>query len=391
MDPMINKFRGLNNVTDPLRLGAEWSVLADNVDFTGDGTFARRDGFSRAVTGTFSGAYSARNFSALYVVEGGVLKRVLPDLTMVALKALASTAQMYWDEINTQVYFTNGTDSGIITQDDEVLDWEWVIPDTPDLGAITGNCAAGQYAVSCTFMLPDGRETGAGAAAYIDLPDNSALLIENIPQEPGCVTNVYISPANSTVAGFAFATTKPTQTWNGAPDSLGAELTDTLLEPLPAGATHVTFWRGRAYVMTYMADADTTIVWFSEPLGFHLFNPGSSYFALPGKGTMLVAHEDALLVGSDSAIHAYDGERLTQLADYGVVPGYGAVEDEDTGKVLFWTVRGLCEALPFSNLTLRQISVECGLSAGAAIIRQNGAKRYVVALQKGGTAFNKRS
>ena len=50
--------------------------------------------------------------------------------------------------------------------------------------------------------------------------------------------------------------------------------------------------------------------------------------------------------------------------------------------------RGLCAALPFANLTERQVSVAPGLRAGGAIVRYAGQKRYIVALQSSGVAFN---
>jgi hypothetical protein len=80
---------------------------------------------------------------------------------------------------------------------------------------------------------------------------------------------------------------------------------------------------------------------------------------------------------------------LATLAPYGALPGQHWSLDEDDGMVLFWTTRGVCQALPFSNLTERQVSVAPGLRAGGAIVYSGGQKRYVVAIQQGGSAFNK--
>ena len=131
-------------------------------------------------------------------------------------------------------------------------------------------------------------------------------------------------------------------------------------------------------------------MWFSEALAFHLFNLNSGFFIVPGRVTMLAPTEDALLIGTTARIFAYS-EKLDLLAKYGVVPGQHWVEDEQVDgskRILFWTTRGVCSALPFTNLTEKNVSVAPGIRAGGTIVRQGGQKRYLVALQQGGSAFN---
>ena len=129
-----------------------------------------------------------------------------------------------------------------------------------------------------------------------------------------------------------------------------------------------------------------TVVWFSEPLGFHLFGLSSDYISVPGRVLMLAKHDDALLIGTELRVYAYDGEKLDEIAEYGVVPGWHDCDEPD--RTLFWTVRGLCTALPFTNLTERQISVAPGVRAGGTVVYANGQRRYLVSLQQGGSAFN---
>jgi hypothetical protein len=56
--------------------------------------------------------------------------------------------------------------------------------------------------------------------------------------------------------------------------------------------------------------------------------------------------------------------------------------------VLFWSLRGLCAALPFQNLTENQVSVAPGARAGGCLIQSGGQKRYLTVLQQGGQPFN---
>lgn len=386
----LKRFKGLNNVSDPLRLGMDWLRVADNVDVSASGSLVRRPGYTRALAATPSGAYASIDTTRLYLVDGGVLKQVHPDLSTVALRAGLSAAPMHWAEADGAVYYANGPDKGIIMADGTVTDWDWPAPGDVTLAAGSGRLAAGTYAVVCTFRLPDGRETGTGPVATLTLPEHSALTITGIPQVAGLSTQVYLAPADSTVYGWAFATTATAATWNAPPDTLGAELTTHLLDPPPATASQPAFWRGRMYLLDYLPADDMTIVWFSEPLGYHLFDLAANFFAVPGRGTLLVGHADGLIVGTDRRIAVYDGESLKTLADYGVVPGWAAAKDDDDGRLLLWTARGLCAVLPFSNITQEQLSVRSGLQAGAAIVRANGQKKFVVALHQGGTAFNQR-
>lgn len=127
------------------------------------------------------------------------------------------------------------------------------------------------------------------------------------------------------------------------------------------------------------------MVWFSEPLGYHLFNLDSNFFMVPGKVTMLAPHAAALVIGTDKHIHAYTGESLSQVADYGVVPGQHWAQDDD--RLIFWTTRGVC-TFPFSNLTERSVSVAPGVRVGGCLVRSGGQKRYLAVLQQGGDAFN---
>lgn len=377
--PRIDAFKGLNNVTDPLRAGLGWLTQADNINITDSGAIERRDGYSLHMAGAYTGAYSTVDFSRMYVVVGGLLK----DFVGNTLKALASSAPMFWTEINDAVFFNNGTDSGIINPDNSVMPWRWETPTTPTLTAVTGNLPAGLYRVLCTNNLADGRETGACDPAEIVLIEGQALQISGLT--PG--GNVYIAPADSTVFQYAGYPDGTAFVWNSSPDGLGRDFQNDFLDPLPTGADVIQAWKGRLYAAVYMPSQAQTAIFFSQPIGFHLFNLAQDFFIVPGCVTMLAPTDTALIVGTDKAIHAYTPEGLPTLASYGVIPGQHWSQDDDR-RILFWTARGLCAALPFSNLTERQVSVAPGVQAGGTIVRSGGQKRYLAVLQQGGSAFN---
>lgn len=298
--PSISAFKGFNNVSDPLRLGLGWLVSATNINITDSGAIEQRKGYSRLFTGSFTGAYATLDAQRLYLIDAGVLKAMAA--TPVTLAALTSTDPMFWCEVNENVYFNNGTDSGIIQPDNEVLPWRAsTLADTQFLSA-----------------------------------DGTAL--------------------------------------------------SNLLDPLPLGTDVIQHWKGRIYASQPMISDGQSVVWFSEPLGYHLWKLDTSFFTVPGIVRAMAPTKDALIVGTDERIYAYSSEGITQLANYGVVAGDSW--DRDGERILMWTTRGLCIALPFENLTERQASVAPGVRVAARVIREGGQRRFVAALQQGKEAFN---
>lgn len=380
------KFRGMNNVTDPLTLGMGWLAQAENIDITNLGKIRKRAGYTKQMDGNLTGAYSTLDFTRMYVVDDGYLKAMTSPTTALPLRAMTSADPMHFAEVNQRVFFNNGADRGIILPDNSVIDWDWPVPDVPMISTVTGSLPAGLYRVCTTLVLPDGRETGNSDTAEIVLSDGQALQITGIPQVAGLVTRTYIAPADSTVFQLANADSPAAIVWNERPESLGVDLLTDNLNPLPADATVIQVWKGRVYAAQYFEADNQTAIWFSQPLGFHLFDLSKDFILIPGRVTMLAPHDQALLIGSDDRIYAYTPDGLSTLAPYGAVPGWNWSEDD--GRILFWTARGLCSALPFTNLTDKSVSVAPGISAGGCVMHNKGQKRYVVALQRGGHAFN---
>jgi hypothetical protein len=388
--PRVDRFKGLNNVSDPMRLGLGWLATAENINITDTGAMEGRDGYSLAMAGSFTGAYSTLDYARMYLVDGGVLKAMAGPSTAHALRPGLASAPMHWAEVNDNVYFNNGTDSGIIWPDNTIQEWRWPQPSAPAVAAVTGDLPVGLYRVCCTFLNQNGRETGAGDIAEIDISAGQALQISGIPQAAEHTTCVYIAPANSTVFQFAANPSNTAMVWNDSPDALGVDLRANDFYPLPTGCGVIQHWRGRMYAAQYLPTENQTVIWFSQPLGYHLFKLESDFIMVPGRVRMLAPTQTGLVIGTDKRIHAYDGTSLVQLAEYGVPPGQHWCAD-DNEAVKFWTNRGVASALPFSNLTERAVSLAHGNQAGAAIVRSGGQKRFLVSLQQGGNAFNPHS
>ena len=395
-DLQVTRFKGLNSVQDLLSLGLDWQTQADNLHITSAGKLQRRTGFAATPTlaGTaISAAYATRDQQRAYLIDSGTLKTA----DGVTLTTGLSTDPAFWAETNDLVFMANGTDALMIDAENAVLPWDWQAPPSPAVAAVTGSLAPGLYRACCTYILPDGRETGPSDIVKMELSDGQALQVSGIAQVSGYTTRTYICPANSTVLGLARATSATAFVWDFPPTSLGIELRTEACYPIPEGCDVIQHWQGQIWAALYDQASNTTAIFPSKALGFHLFDMDEA-IAVTGRVLMLAPTDAGLVIGTDQHVWARltDGQ-LTKLAHYGVIPGmpwtFDLLEDgRDSDKtVLFWSQRGMCRALPFANLTAGHLSVAPGVRASAAVLARNGEKHFVACLHAGGSAFNQRN
>jgi len=387
---------GLNNLIDPMRgkpaspgVGAKtWQLLqqADNVNLTNEGMPTRRDGYSAFLSGSsVTASFSTFDFSRLYIIDSGALKRVNSDGTAdVLMSGLTGTA--YWAEINDVVYLS--CDQKVeIHKDGWVTTWGLEVPVGGRATATTGGqLNSGFYQVAFTFVDETGREGGTSTSLPIVVPDGGSIQLNDIPYLQGCRTNVYLC-AKSTVFNLITTLAQGDYTYAGGP--LGRELATQFLDAPPAETSHITAFQGRIYAAEYVPQGDMTVVWYSAPLGYHLFNLNEDFFIVPGRVSQMAGSDDTLMLSSESRVFLYNREGLDQVAEYGSKPGRHADIGPD-GKLYFWTNRGLCRVSPFENLTESDVSLAPGQTASGGVIQQHGYTRYVVVLKSGGLPFNKR-
>ena len=387
--PPTKSFLGLNNVGDPQRLGLNWLTIADNVDITDRNAIVRAQGFTQATSNfAITGAYATKDNQRLFIVDAGELRQMSSDLSSyTVLRTGLSTQKVNFEEVNGAVFFSNGVDYGVIDPQLGYRSWGLAAPAPPKAVVITGGgLAAGVYQIVCTLTDALGLESSNSVPVTVTVTANQSISITAIPQLAGCTTNIYVTEPNGTVFFFYKTTASTTATYN-----IGA----TRLEELPfqdldvPRGTLPAFFQGRMYLAEDFYPMEQSVVWSSLPLHFHHFNYSAEGISVPGHVRMLKGLADNLIIGTDRQIFAYDGAKLNELAPYGVTPGWHASELK--GALYFWSLRGLCRAMPFSNLTESTVSVPPGLSAGATVIEKDGMRRYVVALHSGGDAYNRRN
>lgn len=392
--PAVKRFLGLNNVEDPLNLGLKWFVQADNINITGRDKIERAKGYAQRSTNfAITGAYATRDQKRLYIVDAGELRQMDPDLfdadppSYRVLATGLAPAHMAFEEIAGVVYATNGVDF-LALDANGARAWGLPNPPAPQLGVASGALPAGLYSMVATFVDDRGLESGNSTPVTIALDGSQGLSITAIPQAPGRTTNVYLTTPNGP-GYFLVAEAAPAAiNWNGG--VLGPEIPFWMTDP-PRGERPALF-KGALYVAEWFPEHDLTVIWKSLDLAYHHFDYAREAIAVPGHVLTLKAtpNDESFLIGTERAIHSYGIEgRLTTLADYGVIPGEHVTHVHN--QLYFWTERGLCRFPPFMNLSERRLSVEPGSSAAGTLIEQYGLRRYVVALNRGGTAYNRRT
>ena len=341
----VSGVSGVDNVTDPYRLNHDWLTEATNVDITNTGGITRRGSATRVLATSISDSYESED-GRLFIVSAGVLKRVMPDLTLRTLTTgLSTAAKYYWAEVNNQVFYGNSTSYGIIDRHDVVMPLVWGVPDSPTLTAHGGSLDAGTYRCCVTHVMPDGRETGASDPTEIELDGTSGLLIVMTAPPQGWSSNVYLTSADSTVFMLAGNTELTEFNWNLDPNVLDEPL--ETMDDYPIRGTRLTYWQGQLLTAEY--DGSTSTVWASEPLQPHLFPVGDNHVTVAGEITLLCAGSEAVIIATREKIYQWNGETLGVLAEYGAPSGEADVDEN--GVTYFMTDRGVCRAFPFQNLT----------------------------------------
>jgi hypothetical protein len=366
---IISNFLGIRN-TSPIRSIPNNALIdAIDVDIDDVGVLTQRNGYELVKSlASATSAYATFDQTG-YIVANGILNRLDADLNLIPLTP--STAINFADF--GKVLFTN---DGLKIQDDHVKDLKIPVPDTAlSLSIAAGDWPAGDYAAMyCYRNTSTGLEGPSSEAASITIPMNSTVIIAPVPSVAGYTPVVYMTEAGGSVFY----------------DSNGIQLNPTqiLANSFPFGVTHVAFFDTRLFIALPLANG-STILRYSAPFEHHLFDYVNDYVIIPGEIRALMPAQDALIIGTDCAIHAYSGS-LTRLADYGVPRGRAFTKAPDSSVKMF-TNRGVCTALPFENLTEKKALFAPGQQCSTALVLQDGIQKFVTLSDGSGAPYNTRS
>ena len=303
--------RGANNIAREDSVPGTSFRRGVNVDVMPDGKVRRRKGMTVIDPTPLGNLWSDGSYALATSLYGDVLYRVIPGAPLPVLyTGLQPEADVAYCSVNDLVYVTDGVRAlRVSTHDDSVRPWSVPTPaGQPVLSVVAGGLAPGVYQVVQTYTTADGEESGAGLAAYIDLPDGGGIHASApafpVPAHVHSI-ELYVTRAGGgeflhygryTVGTLdAVITRQP----------LGRPLRTAGMQPLAVGRA-AGLVGGRLVVVV-----DNMLV-VSEPLRFGLMNFAKNYIPYPAAvdmfaPTALGARADGVFVAAGDKTYFLEG------------------------------------------------------------------------------------
>lgn len=385
--PTIGPFPlGVNNrkydheLTSPVgRETVDLLRSAVNVDVSEDGKVHRRPGFTLVAPG--GAPHSAwGDGKAGFYADGPDLFALglAPDgqLTAVQIRAdLTSGLPVSYCEAGGIHYYSNGQVLGAV-QGKARLDFTPPLSTTPALGTTSGALVAGRYQLCFTQVGPAG-ESAATPPQVVEVPDEGAILIANIPAPAdGCALRAYMTAADGEVLGRVPLEIVGSAATIAVQPALGARCQTLLLAPMPPGEV-VRFSNGR------LLTASGNLLCYSEPFAPGLFNPSKNFIPFPADITVMEPCGDGVFVVADKT-YWLAGEitqaPLAEVLPYGAVPHSGGNDPARPGRCFWISERGLVVGGPdgsASNVQEDRLALAGG-AAGATLYREREGQAHIL-------------
>lgn len=384
---VFDKFTGVNNVLEAEQLGTDELRSGVNIDIDADNRIRRRKGSTQVYTGSAVHSFFGSNKLA-YFMENGSIKRLHDDYTASTIRSgLAVDTKMVFKEVNGEVYYSNGSITGVIRNDFD-RPWGLNIPGAqPTLATGLGSLSAGTYQVAITNVDTEGRESGARRATDITLTFDGGIALSNIPvPTDGNISGIRIycttpdGEALYRVAEVTAGTT--TYTINAA--GAGPVLRTQFVSPAPAGRI-VEYHRGRMLV------ADGPNLYISDAYALEWFRLSQNYIPFPEDITLVAPVEGGVFISADKT-YFFSGENLLEsnvtvvsqsIAVYGTmdfVPGEYIGEGSAGIHVVWLSDFGPCLGSPSGafSAVLQSRLATISATEGSGLFRQiDGISQYI--------------
>lgn len=407
-DAGFSDFEGIVNTKTGKEIGNKGLKAAQNCEIDDSKRIFRRNGYALFAAGAYRDGYALQDQSALYAVIGTTLVRQKEDGTTVSIKTglnpISPPSGFSWSEdAMAYVAYTNGNDCGIIRGDV----WVPLAITTPVINSavLIGSAArvatflnfgatytSNKFRVFVTYTLVDGRESAPSQVVEITAaPEAAFLRVDVTPLY--AATNLYACNPGGTV--YYLVTTSTTQQITATVTELFTNgdvdySYTTALEGFPAASRMLCHHGSRLFTSEFIAAKGVSVVWRSLPMQHHLYNKAEEFLTVLGEVVMMLSTPSGLVIGTDAQLYGWDGEKLTELTQYGVVPGSCGDVSPD-GIAYFWTLRGIAKAFPYELLTEKHFSGDPGVFNHARLFYEHGYCKLLAATVTGNPTFNQRT
>ena len=370
----VTGFKGLNNRLDPVALGLQWQLEAENVLCDSAGYLVRRPGFASFLTDVADA--NGTDDGRLFVVDTiGTLFEVASDGSTRTRATGFTGAPFQWAQLGYALFALSETTAWCIYPD-RVVAWGVPVQDAPTVSTTSsGALEHGTYLAACILVAPDGRQGGCIGYTSIDIDAGKGIIIES-PEVAGYATHAYLSTADGKIPYRVGALSAGSITVALQPPE-GTALETLHVYPPPLNGL-VSAHGNRLCVAVWDSEHDRTVLYWSRPDAPHQFDLETDYQIMAGQPMLLAQADGALLVGTDRSIIAIlAGQPPQRLANYGA--SRDTAVRMDSGQIAFWTDRGVCTFPPFTNLTDAALIPENRTRSTGAVLHYAGGSYYVTA------------
>ena len=338
----FGQFKGMDNIHDDIELPNDILRRAINVDVLDSGRLRRRKGSAQALA--VANPHSMWSDGArAYFILADAMREFHTNGTSTSLGAFAAGANhAAYVKVGTDVFATCKTAQGRIRAG-VLSPWGVEVPTSPPtLAATAGVLPAGTYQAAVTYLLADGRESGASRLASITLAADGGVATTAMPVPLNAAVTrkrLYLSTSNGEVLFMAAELLAADQFANIGSPAAGAALRTAYLSPPPAG-TALAHVNGTIFIV----DANNpTILWHTEAFDYDHVDTRKNYYQYGAPISVIAAVADGLYVCADNtyflprAGSRDAGQRV--VLEFGAVAG-SAAAIPNTANVIWMTERG---------------------------------------------------
>jgi len=362
---------------------------ATNVDITDNRKIRRRKGYAMWRAAAIRKIWA--NGDHFLSVENNILSTA--DGVTIYRTDMNPVGVPCFTEAGSEVYYSDGKILGKFDEGGNHTDWAVEEPVSwPTLSATGGALYPGCYNVAITFLHNDGRESGTGESAKVDVPNGGGISLTNIPQPVTAgiaKINVYCTESNGGELKKVTSLSPGTSSYTISSRLLGHGLRTQFLSPPPVSSII-------AYAGSRIVCAVDEFLMISEPFTYHLFNYGERFLTFPKPINLVAPTEKGLYVSAGAVyfvpisepkpqrkrVSKYPAISFSNFQVDGSEVGEGERDEVFAGWVAENGIIIGSEAGSVQNLTEGQIDIGVASQASAMARKTNGVTQIITSLKQ---------
>ena len=375
----LGPFLGINNRLPDFALNVKdkgsYLRAADNVEITNSGNVVRRK-----VPELLQAMTAPHSLYGNFFVRASVLyKAAFAPYSETLVKVLSSNDPMSYAVINSDTYYSNGTDSGRISAAGTYYPWALPTPTSPTVAMTTGTLFKGWYQVAVGYVNNvTGEEGGVSASSNYHLTATGGLLVTLPAATTGAThINVYVSTVNGSIPMLQTTVDTGTASVTISSHTLGRESNQRYEDPLPAG-TRIFEFNGR------LCSVKGKDLFYSLPYRHGYYLPAENRIPFPTNISTAVPNQGGVYVAADKT-YFFSGQDIGEVQVVRDVLPYGAVSGTEfkvpnTTIVGWFGAKGIVLADPQGEVQAvmsDNIDLTPPVSGFSTVLESRGYRRVV--------------